>query len=542
MPTGCSSSPSSRPRRRTSYSAVGQVLRYTITVQNTGNVTLTGVTITDTLTGDESCPDDTVAAGDTMECTASYAVTQDDLDDGSITNTATIDTNQTGPKTGTTTVRATQTADFTVAKTANAATYNAVDQVLRYTITVTNTGNVTLTGVTIADPLTGDESCPDDTVAAGDTMECTASYTVTQADLDAGMITNIATIDTNQTGPKTGTTIVDADRLQQFTVVKATTATSYSRVGQVLNYTITVQNTGNITLTGLTITDALTDNERCPHTTLVPADTMTCTASYTVTQDDLDAGSITNIATVDSEETEERETNEVTVHATVNAERRPDFTVVKTVDADSYNTVGETLNYTITVTNTGDVTLTGVTIDDVLTDNELCPDDTLDAGTRMTCTASYTVKQTDLDAGSITNIASVDSNEAGPETGSVTLQVDDATIRDRTKRVISNFLSRRADQITASDIDLVDRLIHRRPSRPAKLDVTGSGTKHNNHLSFAASLRSALRANAAKRDAGQQALLGRGTVMASGPGRPLASTDPDLGVDVWAEGRWCAQR
>ena len=36
---------------------------------------------------------------------------------------------------------------------------DALGDVLNYTVTVTNTGNVTLTGVTVVDPLTGQNVC-----------------------------------------------------------------------------------------------------------------------------------------------------------------------------------------------------------------------------------------------------------------------------------------------------------------------------------------------------------------------------------------------
>ena len=80
---------------------------------------------------------------------------------------------------------------------------------------VTNTGNVTLTGVTVDDPLVGPVSCPVTTLAPGASTTCTATYTLTQADVDAGTVDNTATV----TGtPPTGADVtrdghdVDADR------------------------------------------------------------------------------------------------------------------------------------------------------------------------------------------------------------------------------------------------------------------------------------------------------------------------------------------
>jgi hypothetical protein len=67
------------------------------------------------------------------------------------------------------------------------------------TFTVTNTGNVTLTGVAVADDLlTGAGiavTCDPTTLAPGASVVCTADqgYAVTQADVDAGKVVNVAT-------------------------------------------------------------------------------------------------------------------------------------------------------------------------------------------------------------------------------------------------------------------------------------------------------------------------------------------------------------
>ena len=85
--------------------------------------------------------------------------------------------------------------------------------VLNYTVTVTNTGNVTLTGVTVVDPLTG-QNISGVTLAPGASQVFNTSYTLTQADLEAGNaggdgdIDNTATADTNETGPLTDSVTV----------------------------------------------------------------------------------------------------------------------------------------------------------------------------------------------------------------------------------------------------------------------------------------------------------------------------------------------
>ena len=76
--------------------------------------------------------------------------------------------------------------------------------------------------------------------------------------------------------------------------------------GDTLTYTFAVENTGNVTLTNVTVTDPLTGLsaiicEPAQGSTLAPLGTMSCTATYTVTQGDLDAGQIDNTGTATGE-------------------------------------------------------------------------------------------------------------------------------------------------------------------------------------------------------------------------------------------------
>ena len=83
-----------------------------------------------------------------------------------------------------------------------------------------------------------------------------------------------------------------------LTVVKSASPTVFSEPGTVITFSYEVTNTGNVTLTGVNLTDAMLglSSITCPSTTLAPAASMTCTATYTTTQADVARGSITNVA------------------------------------------------------------------------------------------------------------------------------------------------------------------------------------------------------------------------------------------------------
>src|SRR5204862_4808618 len=79
---------------------------------------------------------------------------------------------------------------------ATASTASAVGDLLTYTFSVTNTGNVTITGISVSDPLLPGLSCTVASLAPSATSSCTATgnvYTVTQANVDAGQVVNTAT-------------------------------------------------------------------------------------------------------------------------------------------------------------------------------------------------------------------------------------------------------------------------------------------------------------------------------------------------------------
>ena len=92
--------------------------------------------------------------------------------------------------------------------------FGQVGETITYTFVTTNDGNVTISGVVVSDPLgggltlscgmtsNGDTFNNDgtDSLDPGESVTCTATYSLTQADIDAGEVLNTATVtgtDTN---------------------------------------------------------------------------------------------------------------------------------------------------------------------------------------------------------------------------------------------------------------------------------------------------------------------------------------------------------
>ena len=227
----------------------GETINYTITVANTGNTTLTGVVVTDPnadagsivrgadVVGDN---DGLLEVGETWAYTAAHTVTQAEIDsngggDGDIDNIATADSDETGPDTDDATVPVAQAPALNIVKEAvPGQTADVAGETLNYTITVANTGNTTLTGVVVTDPnadagsivrgadVVGDN---DGLLEVGETWAYTAAHTVTQAEIDSngggdGDIDNIATADSDQTGPDTDDATVPVAQTPALNIIK----------------------------------------------------------------------------------------------------------------------------------------------------------------------------------------------------------------------------------------------------------------------------------------------------------------------------------
>ena len=87
------------------------------------------------------------------------------------------------------TVTADQKPALSLVKTATPATYDSVGDVIGYSYLVTNSGNVTLYDITVVDDK-ATVTCPDTSagLAPLGQITCNASYTITQADLDGGLV------------------------------------------------------------------------------------------------------------------------------------------------------------------------------------------------------------------------------------------------------------------------------------------------------------------------------------------------------------------
>ncbi|UFU06241.1 COG1361 S-layer family protein [Ruania halotolerans] len=431
----------------TEFSAAGEVITYSFLVTNTGNVTITDVAPVETEftgTGDLGAitPESAdLAPGADATFTAEYTVTQADVDAGGIDNTATA----TGtPPAGSelppvtpsdVTIPATQNPELEIAKSAEPAGPDSfvVGQEITYTFVVTNTGNVTITDAApVEGDFTGtgelgDISPASADLAPGEDATFTATYTLTQADVDAGTVDNAATA----TGtPPPGTELppvppsevtVPIEAAPELEIEKSADLAEFSAAGEVITYSFLVTNTGNVTITdaapveteftGTGDLGAITPESA----DLAPGADATFTAEYTVTQADVDAGGIDNTATATGTPPAGSELPPVTPsEVTVPAVQNPSLEVVKSATPTGPEAfiAGDEITYTFVVTNTGNVTITDAAPveGDFTGTGELgaiTPESvaSLAPGAEATFTATYALTQADVDAGTVDNAA-----------------------------------------------------------------------------------------------------------------------------------------
>jgi len=119
---------------------------------------------------------------------------------------------------------------------------------------------------------------------------------------------------------------------------------------------------------------------------------LVCSADYSVVQEDLDAGEVTNVATANYEG-ESSAPDTVTVSGT----QAPELTIEKSTETESLVSVGQIVTYNYLVTNIGNTTITNaITVSDDKIADVTCPAlpaDGLLPNTSLTCSAEYSVTQ-----------------------------------------------------------------------------------------------------------------------------------------------------
>jgi uncharacterized repeat protein (TIGR01451 family) len=286
----------------TTFTQAGDTITYTYVVTNKSNRSLTGVSVSDDLV-DVSCPSKIIAYSGQMTCTGTYVITEEDVENGEVVNQATVDATIAIPKEGCCSCGndyyyPTASASFSVAleelaaipetpaisldKTGSPASFTGPEETITYSYTVTNTGNIPLSGpVTVTDDKV-DVTCPSGGLDVGASMDCSASYTTTLEDVAAGSVTN------NATASAVGVTADDSFTVElvanpALSLTKSADPTSFTKENTLIIYSFAVTNTGNVPIGDpFELNDPMLDEWTCPSQVLQPGDALSCTGYYRI--------------------------------------------------------------------------------------------------------------------------------------------------------------------------------------------------------------------------------------------------------------------
>ena len=395
---------------------VGETLNYSVTVTNGGDVDATNVTVKDyfdgvgtlnfiaaegiTDNGDNTYTISTVKAGESVTLNFTYVVQEGDAPE--VLNAAVILEDE--PP-----VDIEKDADKYVA---------VVDEIVTYTIKVTNTTDETITNLLVSDTnnfagditaqngdkytYNGDHTWTISEIGAGESIDIV--YTYTMQTTDANVIENTADVKYSYNGESYDipSNPVDVEKPEEGVItIRKTADKTMAEPGEVVTYTVTIHNgkskdVENVrlmdannfagTISGVDGSDYTFENGEFLISKIPAGGDVVVHYTYTVQIADVDTQILENVATahvpgtnpedpenpghgidpdkpIDPDEDIPSNPVDVEVPGSETETDIPQIEVTKSVDKAQAN-VGDTLNYTVTVTNKGIADAKNVTVED----------------------------------------------------------------------------------------------------------------------------------------------------------------------------------
>lgn len=398
------------------FIGVGEAVTWSYVVTNTGQLVLSDVQVTDSESAAVSCPKMSLQPGEVMTCTAK-GVAQACQYSNMGTVTARTPTGQQitaadlshyiGQADARLVIETTVNGEE--ADTAPGPTVSAGSEV-KWIFAVANTGDVALSGVTVANEKNLPVFCPQAMLQPGESMSCFASGTA-----EAGQVRNNGTVTAT---PPCGSPISAQDPSYYFGGEEGIELRKYTNgqdanespgpsiaAGSPVTWAYVVSNVGTVAVSRLSVTDDRGVQVTCPATQIDPGQSVTCTGTGTA---QACGYSNTGTATVQS-------ATGLTLRAVdpshYTGEIEPGVALAVSVNGQpaSQGTgptipIGSALTWTFLVTNTGDAALSGIAVADELhAAGEIsCPRTILQPAEAMTCFAFGTAVE-----GAVRNTASV---------------------------------------------------------------------------------------------------------------------------------------
>ena len=296
-----------------SFSEVGEQIVYTYEISADRYVF--DLSVNDDVIGKIDCPDSINAK--TITCTATYTITEEDILNGSVSNEVTVSGSyenessccggySLSPSTSSvsasanTTITTTLLPEISLEKTASPTTYTAAGQEISYSYTVVNIGKIPISGpVTLEDDRADPVICPSGDIEVGASITCTATYTITEEDLNTSSIINHATATAGDATAEASAEIFLEPANPALTLLKTAAPTVFTKAGDLVKFSFVVTNTGDVPLNlPISIDDSLELSDFVCDTfdSLVPGDSFGCSGWYVTRSTDVN-NTVTNCAT-----------------------------------------------------------------------------------------------------------------------------------------------------------------------------------------------------------------------------------------------------
>lgn len=200
-----------------------------------------------------------------------------------------------------------------------------------------------------------------------------------------------------------------ADKVSIELTVQYDTAAVYNTVGQIVRFTynikmirndLTDETPANVSISGIAANCPALNTINNLNDRFDPGEVLQCTGDHILTQDDLNRGSVSNVATANV-----YTVNSNTVTTNVPTVSPKALTLAKTANPTTYNSVNQQITFTYTITNSGTAqlgpaqfTVTDSGINSNTPFNCGNADATIAPGATLSCNATYSVTAADVSA------------------------------------------------------------------------------------------------------------------------------------------------
>lgn len=394
---------------------VGEEVAWEYEVTNAGSVSLWALYLWHDGLGPPTCPDRSLAPGETVRCTAAQAAAEGALtadvqawawDEAGAAASGAATAHYTGVGSGVVPAPSLDLEAFVAGEDADAPPGPVIEsgQPVAYRYRVRNTGNVTLWGLWVGDRALGTITCPRRTLAPGEQVVCAARRVAAAGPYASTAEASAA--DASGTPASDGDLLhylgvspepsVDLEALVEGFDGDTPPGPRVRRPGEEVGFTYVVTNTGAVPLTRVRVRDSSRRAVTCPAATLAPGASLTCTGSIVAS---LGEFSSTGRVTARAGAVVVRDSDPIYYH--VRAEPRlHQLALAVTVNGRDTNSpagpsiaVGRPVRFVYSITYTGNNIVYGVTIRDPFVPESLlsCDGDrTLGAGDTLVCAATVT--------------------------------------------------------------------------------------------------------------------------------------------------------